>query len=337
MSITGVGGLVLGGGVSFFSPRHGFVCDNVENFQVVLASGQIVNANAASNPELWRALRGGSNNFGVVTAFDMRVFPQGDFWGGFIGNDESTFDAQFQAFEQLNGNYADPYVSLINSYVWIAQTNSWLTYNNVEYTKPQVNPPIFQNFTNLPQIFSTMRISNISDFTSEIASTNPDGRRQLFATGTYGNSAALMAAIFDIANATVQPLLNVQAAFYSLSFQPIPTIITAKSAPDGGDSLGLDPSGGNLISLLLTISWASASDDDLVDTQAKALIAQSEAAAQKMGKSHRYIYLNYAAPWQDPISGYGAANKAQLQAVSCKYDPLGVFQRQVPGGFKLFT
>ena len=50
------------GGLSYFSARFGFVCDNVVNYEIVLASGEIVNANATSNPDLWVSLRGGSNN-----------------------------------------------------------------------------------------------------------------------------------------------------------------------------------------------------------------------------------------------------------------------------------
>jgi FAD/FMN-containing dehydrogenase len=33
---VGVGGLTLGGGVSFFSPRYGFVCDNIIRYEVSL-------------------------------------------------------------------------------------------------------------------------------------------------------------------------------------------------------------------------------------------------------------------------------------------------------------
>ena len=50
---------------------------NPGTLQVVLASGQIVNANLTSRPDLFAALKGGTNNFGIVTSFDMRVFPQG--------------------------------------------------------------------------------------------------------------------------------------------------------------------------------------------------------------------------------------------------------------------
>lgn len=47
------------------------------------------------------------------------------------------------------------------------------------------------------------------------------------------------------------------------------------------------------------------------------------------------VYLNYAGRDQDPLGSYGVDEMAQLMRVAAKYDPRGVFQRQVPGGFKL--
>ncbi|KAK5701717.1 hypothetical protein LTR97_004535 [Elasticomyces elasticus] len=303
---------------------------------VVLATGIAVNVTKSSYPDLWVALKGGSNNFGIVTAFESTAFKQGKFWGGFIGNDISTKDAQFAAFEALNGspNY-DEYAALINSYVYTPATNSWYIANNIEYTKAQANPPFFANFTSLPQTFSTMRISNLTDFTIELAASNPDGRRQLFVTGTYGNSAKMMSNIFDIANSTVHALRGVPSIAYSLSFQPVPTVITSKAAVRGGNSLGLSAADGNLFNLLLTVSWDTEADDALINTQAKALFDQSATVSKQLGLFNEYLYLNYAAPWQKPIAGYGAASVANLKAVSKKYDPKGVFQVQVPGGFKL--
>lgn len=74
-SIVGVGGLLLGGGVGWTTPRTGFGCDNVVNYEVVLANGQIINANASANSDLWKALKGGSGNFGIITRFDITAFP----------------------------------------------------------------------------------------------------------------------------------------------------------------------------------------------------------------------------------------------------------------------
>lgn len=302
----------------------------------MLASGKIVDATSTTNKDLWLALKGGSNNFGIVTAFEMEAFEQGEFWGGFIGYDESTFDAQFEAFEQLNAGDYDPYAALIASFVWTPATESWYSANNLEYTKPEAYPEAFENFTSLPSIFSTMRISNLTDFTVELAGSNPAGRRQLFSTGTYHNSAAMMKKVYQIANETVRELSGVANLAYSLSFQPIPVVLLEVAERKGGNSLGLDPANGPLVNFLLTVTWDDPADDALVTAKAQELYERSEAAAAEMGVQEDYLYLNYAAEWQDPIAGYGADVVARLQATSKKYDPRGVFQKQVPGGFKLF-
>lgn len=77
----------------------------------------MVDANANTNVALFKALKGGTSNFGVVTRFDMRAFQQGKFWGGFIGQDISTRFQQFQYFEDfaMSKNY-DPYSAFINNY-----------------------------------------------------------------------------------------------------------------------------------------------------------------------------------------------------------------------------
>lgn len=79
---VGVAGLILGGGNTFFTPRHGFACDNVVAFEVVLADGRVVAADADTHADLFWALKGGSLNFGIVTNFRMRALPSGEIWGG---------------------------------------------------------------------------------------------------------------------------------------------------------------------------------------------------------------------------------------------------------------
>ncbi|KAK0352251.1 hypothetical protein LTR94_021551 [Friedmanniomyces endolithicus] len=70
---------------------------------------------------------------------------------------------------------------------------------------------------------------------------------------------------------TVQALIGVPNIAYSLSFQPVPTIITLKAATRGGNSLGLTAANGSLFNLLLTVSWDTQADDALIDQQAKSL------------------------------------------------------------------
>ena len=70
--------------LSYFSAATGFVCDNVVNFEVALASGDIVQVKAQNNCDLFIGLKEGSNNFGVDTRFDLPTFKKGPMWGGAI-------------------------------------------------------------------------------------------------------------------------------------------------------------------------------------------------------------------------------------------------------------
>ena len=143
--------------------------------------------------------------------------------------------------------------------------------------------------------------------------------------------------VYNMWNATAQSIANVTGLIFPLTWQPLPPVITEKSAFLGGNSLGLDPSDGALVLCLTAAAWSLASDDARVTASIKELFDRIDKASMAAGLFHRFKYLNYAAPWQDPISGYGPENKARLQAVSKKYDRIGLFQIAVPGGFKLFT
>jgi hypothetical protein len=76
---VGTAGLALGGGIGALDRLHGLTCDNIVGLVVVTAAGEIVKADAGTNPDLFWACRGGGGgNFGVVTEFRFATFPTTD-------------------------------------------------------------------------------------------------------------------------------------------------------------------------------------------------------------------------------------------------------------------
>jgi FAD/FMN-containing dehydrogenase len=75
---VGIAGLTQGGGVGFASRRFGLTCDNVRRLTIVTADARVLTCDAAHNPDLFWACRGGGGgNFGIVAGFTFRVHPVG--------------------------------------------------------------------------------------------------------------------------------------------------------------------------------------------------------------------------------------------------------------------
>ncbi|KAH8669174.1 hypothetical protein BX600DRAFT_480934 [Xylariales sp. PMI_506] len=86
---VGVGGFILGGGLSYLSRRHGWAMDNVRNFEASCPPRLFpeirypTSANQSSHRDLYFALRGGHGNFGIVTRFDVKAYQHDSVWGGY--------------------------------------------------------------------------------------------------------------------------------------------------------------------------------------------------------------------------------------------------------------
>jgi FAD/FMN-containing dehydrogenase len=82
VSMTGIAGLTLGGGLGWLNGSHGLACDNLISAEVATADGQLLRASAQENDDLFWAIRGGGGNFGVVTSFEYQLHRVGPVLAG---------------------------------------------------------------------------------------------------------------------------------------------------------------------------------------------------------------------------------------------------------------
>ena len=77
VSVTGVAGLTLGGGLGVMMRTHGLSCDNLRSVEIVTADGMVRTASRDEHTDLFWAVRGGGRGLGVVTSLEFDLHPLG--------------------------------------------------------------------------------------------------------------------------------------------------------------------------------------------------------------------------------------------------------------------
>jgi FAD binding domain len=72
----------LGGGLGLLARRYGYASDHVRAVDVVTAEAKLRRVTASSDPDLFWALRGGRDNFGVATGMEIDLLPVARLYGG---------------------------------------------------------------------------------------------------------------------------------------------------------------------------------------------------------------------------------------------------------------
>jgi hypothetical protein len=117
------------------------------------------------------------------------------------------------------------------------------------------------------------------------------------------------------------------------NIQPIlPQMYTRRGAC--ANALGLSKNNGFSALSLISPSWADAAQDSQVYGTARSLISDVERRARDLYMYDLYICLDYAAPWQDAIKGYGEEGVEKMRELRRRFKPGRVFTQQVRGGFK---
>ncbi|KAE8371852.1 hypothetical protein BDV26DRAFT_302427 [Aspergillus bertholletiae] len=327
----GVGGFATGGGITFSSREHGFSCDNIYGYEVVLGSGEVIYVDQASHPDLWIALKGGSNNFGIITRFDVATIPQGNMWYSFLQYNYTN--ASLWAHAKAFSNFMKP-----ENYDPAAMMGLFLDYvdgkivlsDAMWYTEDVENPAVYDGFTEIPNLGGLSELNTVDNVVKKFGENIPSKVDRGFQlTFSFRNpDPKVYMELFKIWEGSLSKAANVEGIFIEFLIQPHPVT-------NGTNMFGLTPGRTDDVMVDMTSAYTNKADDALVRSIIQDIVDKQRALLQSHGYLMDFIYLNYADISQKVLQSWGADKVAKLKAVSQEYDPQGVFQKQVPGGFKI--
>lgn len=336
-SQVGVAGFLLSGGNSFFSSMVGLGCDNVVNFEVVLASSEVVNANRETNADLYKALKGGSGNFGVVTRFDMQVLKIGDLWGGQVVYPLSTTEKHIAAYVDWVENIRSyPQGSAVCFWACDPAVGDIVVSAALHDTTGSVRPPAFDGFLSItPQLSNTLRVDSHLNMAIEL--DEPTEYRQIWLTMNVKNDARFIRKALEAQRKFIDGWKADQDPDFVnfVVIQAMPKVLFAHSVDKGGNVTGMEREADNAILYQMQHMVRSAAQE--VEARRR-LIPMRDALKQysiEIGVDVEWQYLGYSDGTSDPLSTYGPQNIQLMRNVAARYDPEGIFQHRVPGGFKL--
>ncbi|KAK8012327.1 hypothetical protein PG991_009702 [Apiospora marii] len=364
---VGVGGLLLGEGLSFYTryvagtrfpcvdsgigsdidvlfqstdksrSKRGIASNDVVNFEVVLANGSIVNANATANPALFKALKGGSNNFGIVTRFDMLTLDAtpGGIYGGisFMAYEhKDTMLAGFVRMIDINGeNTADTGV-LILAYNSPGPATIAMAVVNLDGVE---NSASFEPFQNVPVLSRDVKRRTYGDYINAFQMSG--GSRKVWFSLCFKNDIDIVnkaASLWEALTAETEDVFPGGGWGLNSVFQPM-----AKFYGEiGGDKnvLGLDEGlKHDSIIWLADAAMSTPEQEAYLQRAMRTLTETLEEYTIEKGGYTQWRYLNYVDPSQNPLKSYGEDNVRLMKRVAAQYDPDRFFQERVSSGFKI--
>lgn len=232
----------------------------------MLANGTISTASETTNSDLYWALRGGGNNFGIVTTFTVKVFPQGELYQASVSYNDSQRE---EVLDRIYDIWTEPTLSsdldasYDMAYSYNTTSNTFALSGTQRYARPIVNASVYESLDKIPAVSRNARIGQMSILagspplgvtryvTSELAQALRDlwltaSHSNLFGTLTVAPSRELLSyalAVFREEAVLVRDVEGVTPIFITY---PIHKTALAAMTQRGGNALGLESQDGPL-------------------------------------------------------------------------------------------
>ena len=157
---------------------HGIGSQNIIEYEVVLSSGEIVQANANENPDLFWALKYGSTNYGVVTQYTINVWPiESQFWSGVRIFDYKYLPKllhNFADFVKESNNNPSP---CFNQFLVTRVNGTNRLESHLCFRGPEVEPKLYHTFPgNVPVKQDLMGVKDLAGALADVTDTSAHTR-----------------------------------------------------------------------------------------------------------------------------------------------------------------
>ncbi|KAJ5608677.1 6-hydroxy-D-nicotine oxidase [Penicillium herquei] len=327
---VGLGGLLLGGGLGALPNMHGLGADGVKNFEVLLADGTLINANAKQKPDLFRALKGGGSNFGIVTRFDLETHPlikvQYEI-NLYNLEDHVKINKATMAVQDAAEN--DPKIGSFTNF-----NNGFVAVGLFYGDTLDERPAAFNAFYSLDS-FMTAALPPTEGTILSLAQAMghaQDSKKRAISTVTTKVSQDLYEHVYQLWTEVCKTLPADCVLHYTI--QPF-----GKAAVQAGEDRGGNIMGHKGVAQcwwVFTCEWPQNDGDDIAAQKAVATMAEGvETMANEKGLLLEFKSMSFATGSQKVLGSYGAENVKQMQEIAAKYDPEGLFQSFQNDGFLL--
>ncbi|KAL1952589.1 hypothetical protein VTO42DRAFT_4714 [Malbranchea cinnamomea] len=327
---TGIGGLTLGGGYGWLSPKYGLTIDNLLSVTIVLADGRIVTASETENPDLFWAVRGAGHNFGVAVDFTYQGYDQPN--EVFCGMLAFTPDKLEAIIEVLNSHLQNPDVNS-GSVCVFAPTPSSPT--------PLVIPIIFYNgteevarkrFAGLYALGPVVDETGMAPYVKVNSLMNQSavhGGRRSF-KGVFFSPPlrpAFARQVFESFSEKIQSEPEMAGSALILEFFDMKKICERSLTDTAFANRGESRNG------VLTTRWESPEKDGAMRAWAREVQMMFKKEMDTHGSKRTDSvpqYINYAEPGDSVVPNIYGVNTERLQHLKWKYDPNNVFGKMNP-------
>lgn len=334
-------------------------CDNVVNFECVLANGTIVNANATSHPELFFALRGGGNQYAVITKMTLKthnIGTEGMVWGGTRFYTADKHPAVLSAVSSFTANNKDPKAALIPTFNFIGAAGIDVPAIVVFYFYDAAEPApgIFDELDAIQELSDGVKTLTYEDLTKENNSGKIEVLRFQIRMNTFPNMPMPKMSTFlndhfttvEKATTTGSLVDPLDLRLFTFTVQPMSHLIAQASQNAGGNALGLDPNAGDRVWMEYDIAWLSPLCDeqcpgfvrtisnslhDLHEKNYLGVYPTNYKSGNLKDVSYKPIFMNDAMYDQKVLQSYGEETYQRLKATHSAYDPAGFFATRQKG------